>query len=89
MADTAMLEKVKKALGITGEYLDDTVEIYTDMVTDYMRRAGVSDGAISASAGVVARGVSDLWDTGSGGKLSPVFYDMVTQLSLKSKAGGC
>lgn len=88
MADVEMLEKVKKALGITGEYMDDTIGIYIDTVTDYMKCAGVSQSLISASAGVIARGVNDVWTNAGGGKLSPVFYDMVTQLALKSKAGG-
>ena len=38
-----------------------------------------------ASVGVVARGVSDLWDNDGGGvKFSPFFHERVSQLALKS-----
>ena len=89
MADAAILTGVKNALGVTGDFLDDSISIYIDEVTDYMSNAGVSSTLIAASVGVIARGVSDLWNNGSGtGKLSPYFYDRVTQLSYKSSGGG-
>ena len=79
MADT--LASVKKALGITGEYQDDTLNIYIDEVKAYMMSAGVSTEVINASvsAGVIARGVTDLWL--GGGKLSDYFYQRVSQLA--------
>lgn len=79
MADT--LADVKKALGITGEYQDDTLNIYIDEVKAYMMSAGVSTEVINASvsAGVIARGVTDLWL--GGGKLSDYFYQRVSQLA--------
>lgn len=83
MADTH-LDLVKKALGITGEYQDDTLKIYIDEVKAYMVSAGVSEAVINStvSAGVIARGVTDLWSYGSGtGKLSDYFYQRVTQLA--------
>ena len=86
MADT--LEKVKAALGITGAYQDATLTIYIDEVKEYMRDAGVSESVINsdASAGVVARGVTDLWNyNGGAGKLSEYFYQRVSQLVYKSK----
>lgn len=78
MADT--LASVKNALGITGEYQDDTLNMYIDEVKAYMVSAGVSTEVINASvsAGVIARGVSDLWL--GGGVLSDYFYQRVTQL---------
>lgn len=86
MAEVNVLSGVKKALGVTGSFMDDTISLYIDEVTDYMSNAGVSPSMISKSVGVVARGVSDLWNNQSGtGKLSPYFYDRVTQLALKSK----
>lgn len=89
MADAATIAAVKNALGVTGSFMDNTIAIYINEVTDYMRTAGVSDDTISTAYGVVARGVSDLWNNQSGsGKLSPYFYDRVTQLAIKSKAGG-
>lgn len=88
MADETIID-VKNALGITGNFMDSTIAVYIDEVIDYMRTAGVSDAIISTAYGVVARGVSDLWNNQSGsGKLSPYFYDRVTQLAIKSKAGG-
>lgn len=89
MADAAILTGVKNALGITGSYMDDTLTIYIDEVTNYMGNAGVSSNLIAASVGVIARGVNDLWNNNAGnGKLSPYFYDRVSQLALRSSAGG-
>lgn len=89
MADAATLAGVKNALGITGTFMDATISIYIDEVTDYMANAGVSAGLITASVGVIARGVNDLWNNNAGnGKLSPYFYDRVSQLALKSNAAG-
>ncbi len=57
-----MLEEVKKRLGITGDYQDDTIQGYIDDVTQFLLAAGVNrDVLISSSiVGVSARGVSDL-----------------------------
>lgn len=88
MADATMLSRVKSALGITGDYMDDMISVYIDEVTDYMTNAGVSANIISASVGVVARGTLDLWTNPAGaGKMSPYFYDRVTQLVYKSRTG--
>ncbi len=76
------LEDVKKALGITGDYLDDTLNFYIEEVTDFVRNAGVKSEDISV--GLVARGVSDLWNYGAGeGKLSDYFIQRCKQLSLR------
>lgn len=89
MADETILVKVKNAMGITGEYLDNTIAIFIDEVVLYMETAGMSDAMISASAGLVARGVADLWNNSAGnGQFSPYFYDGVAQRVLKSKTGG-
>lgn len=85
MAD--VLDKVKKALGITGSYQDDTLNVYIDEVKQYMIDAGVPESVLSsdASAGVISRGVTDLWNYGSaGGKLSDYFCQRVSQLSYQS-----
>lgn len=77
-----MIENVKKALGITGDYLDETLNIYIQEVTDFARNAGVK--AEYISVGLVARGVSDLWNYGAGeGKLSDYFIQRCKQLSLR------
>ena len=89
MADATLLAGVKNALGITGTFMDATISIYIDEITDYMSNAGVSAGIIAASVGVIARGVNDLWNNNAGnGKLSPYFYDRVSQLVLKSSVAG-
>lgn len=82
MADT--LSKVKKALGITGEYQDETLNVYIDEVKAYMVSAGVPESVVNSdvSAGVIARGVTDLWNyNGGAGKLSEYFYQRVSQLA--------
>ena len=82
MAD--ILTKVKNALGITGTYQDATLQIYIDEVIAYMKDAGVPTEVINsiASAGVIARGVTDLWNyNGGAGKLSDYFYQRVSQLA--------
>lgn len=76
------LEQVKAALGIVGDYQDATLQVYFDEAVAFLKDAGVSDANITA--GVVARGVSDLWNYGSGnGKLSPYFMQRASQLSYK------
>lgn len=88
MADT-VLNKVKGALGITGTHLDNTLNIYIDEVVNYMINAGVPENVAKSevSAGVVARGVTDLWNYNSGGgKLSDYFYQRVSQLCYNSKS---
>lgn len=83
MADT-ILVKVKNALGITGDYQDSTLTVYIDEVKGYMASAGVAESIINSdrSAGVIARGVTDLWNYNNGtGKLSDYFYQRVSQLS--------
>ena len=87
MADTH-LDKVKNALGITCTYQDATLTIYIDEVKAYMKDAGVSTDVLNSelSAGVIARGVTDLWNyNGGAGKLSDYFYQRVSQLAYTSK----
>lgn len=80
MDNSAMLEKVKNALGISGDYQDDTISEYISEVVAFLVDAGVPEERITA--GVVSRGVSDLWDYGNGtGKLSEYFMQRATQLS--------
>ena len=89
MADAAILTAVKAALGVTGTFTDTTISVYIDDVVDFMRGAGVSAALITASPGVIARGVSDLWDNDGGNvKFSPAFHERVAQLVLRSTGGG-
>lgn len=84
MAD--VLDKVKKTLGITGHYQDDTLNEYIAEVKSYMMASGVSKEIVESdtSAGVISRGVCDLWLYGSG-KFSEYFYQRIIQLSYQSK----
>ena len=79
-----LLAKVKRDLGETGTFNDGAITDLIEEVMDYMSGAGVSDARISASAGTISRGVSDLWDN-NGGKvaLSPYFKERITQLALR------
>lgn len=77
------LENIKLALGITGTYQDNTLNTYIDEVKAFLIDAGVPESNITC--GVVARGVSDLWNYGAaGGKLSEYFMQRATQLSYKT-----
>ena len=77
------LESVKNALGVTGSYQDATLQVYIDEVEAFLVDAGVKQAHITN--GIVARGVSDLWNYGAGeGKLSEYFKMRATQLALKS-----
>ena len=80
MTDAEMLSGVKSALGITGEYQDNTLTQYIIEVKSFLTSGGVP--ADKITVGVVARGVSDLWNYGSGeGKLSDYFMQRAAQLS--------
>lgn len=77
-----MLLKVKNALGVTGDFQDDTIQEYIDEVIAFLTDAGVA--AANITPGIVSRGVSDLWNYGAGdGKLSEYFMQRATQLSYK------
>ena len=79
------LTNVKNALGVTGTYQDATLQVYYDEVIDFLHNAGVADANITS--GIIARGVSDLWNYGAGdGKLSDYFKMRTTQLALKAGA---
>lgn len=83
MDEATLLQSVKTALGITGTYQDETIKIYMYEALEYLAGAGVSAEKLMSPSivGVVARGVSDLWNYGnSGGKLSEYFIQRAIQL---------
>ena len=83
MTDAELLAKVKKGLGITGNYQDDTLQVYIDEVKAFMLSAGVDNTVVNsdASVGCIMRGVADLWNNGSGStKLSEYFIQRMLQL---------
>ena len=55
---TDVLSGVKNALGIQGDYQDNTIREYISEVGDFLIDAGVSQGNITV--GILARGVTDL-----------------------------
>lgn len=78
----ATLSEVKNALGITGDFQDETLQVYFDEVVEFLVDAGVAESNITS--GLVARGVSDLWNYGSGtGRFSQYFMRRAAQLSYK------
>lgn len=80
------LAKVKTALGISGEFQDDTLTIYIDEVIEELVDGGVarSIAESNAAVGCIALGVNDLWNYSSGGvKHSDYFYKRLIQLSKK------
>lgn len=79
-----MLEDIKNALGITGSFQDATLTVYMNEVIAFLKDAGVKQSNITA--GIVARGVADLWNYGAGeGKLSSYFIQRASQLALKGQ----
>lgn len=77
-----LLIKTKAALGIEGDYQDDTLTEYIKEIVGFLMDAGVKENYITS--GIVARGVSDLWNYGAGdGKLSEYFLQRAAQLSYK------
>ena len=90
MTDEELLTKVKSGLGITGTYQDETLKIYIADVKSFLIDAGVSKEIVddSESVGVIMRGVSDLWNYGSGNaSFSQYFLQRATQLAYKESGG--
>ena len=85
MTDAEILTVVKQMLAMdAGTFRDSLLTAYINEVKDFMRAAGVKESVIvsNSSVGVIALGVSDLWNYQSGGvKLSEYFKQRVIQLS--------
>lgn len=84
LTQSELLGKVKKALGISGTYQDETIQLYIDESQAYMLDAGVDATIINSTlcVGAICRGVSDLWNYGSGNaQLSQYFKERVIQLA--------
>jgi hypothetical protein len=76
------LTAVKAALNITGEDQDAALLQWIEEALEFVKVAGVKPENITK--GLIARGVSDLWNYGAGdGRLSEYFCWRVTQLSYK------
>lgn len=76
------LTDVKQALGVTGTYQDNTLTVWINETVAFLQDAGVPADRITA--GLVSRGVADLWNYGAGeGKFSTYFLQRAAQLSLR------
>ena len=83
------LAKVKTALGISGDYQDETLTFYIEAVIEEMVDAGVKREVAESAAAVccIAIGVNDLWNYASGGvKHSEAFDRRMIQLSKRKVA---
>jgi hypothetical protein len=84
---TERLAKVKTALGISGDFQDDTLTIYIEEVIEELIDGGVarSIAESNVAVGCIAFGVNDLWNYSSGAvKHSDYFYKRLIQLSMKA-----
>lgn len=86
MTDAELLTKVKIALfgNASGEWRDETLNIYINEVKEFMRDAGVPEDILKSnvSVGCIITGVNDLWNYASGGaRFSDYFQKRVIQLS--------
>lgn len=86
MTDAQILTTVKQMLfgSDAGTFRDDLLTAYINEVKDFMRNAGVKESVISSDSavGIIAIGVSDLWNYQAGGvKLSEYFTQRVIQLT--------
>lgn len=83
-----LLADVKSAIGITGDYQDNTIKVWINEVKEYLASAGVNDTVLNSekATGVIVRGVLDLWNYGAGeGALSPYFYQRALQLIYRTE----
>lgn len=90
MTAEVLLKYVKESLSITGTHLDNTIQHYIDEVKGYLIDAGVPNSVVddTVAAGVIARGVADLWNYGNGDtKLSEYFYQRAAQLRKRTMGG--
>lgn len=77
-----VLTFTKICLGVTGNYHDERLKAYIEDIKGYLNHAGVEKNILEseAAASVIARGVSDLWDSSA---LSAYFMQRATQLACK------
>ena len=86
LTSAVRLAKVKTALGISGDYQDETLTFHIEEVIEELVDAGVKREVAESEAaiGCIAIGVNDLWNYASGGvKHSEAFDRRLIQLSKK------
>ena len=89
MNDAGLLAECKKGLGmpVNGDTFDGPLNQKVLTVKMYMSNAGVSEEMLAndLAVGTIVMGVTDLWNIQGGViKFSPLFYDFLTQLAIKS-----
>lgn len=85
MTAAELLSEIKTRLSVTGDFHDGLFTALAEDVKEYLTSAG-ADAESPAAVGVIARGVADLWNFGSGdGKFSEVFYQRVSQLVIENE----
>lgn len=83
MTAANLLTEIKTRLSLTGTFHDGLITALANDVKEYITSAG-ANAESDAAVGVIARGVADLWNFGSGdGKFSDVFYQRVSQLVIE------
>ena len=90
VTDAELLAQVKSAIGVSGTFHDAAINMHIADIKFYLEDAGCSGAAINgkAAVGCIARGVSDLWNIGSGTvNLSPYFKERAAQLALSYPKG--
>ena len=78
-----LLEDVKNRLSIEGTESDAVISGYIDDVIAFCGAAGVPNDIMQKEAGIVARGVSDLWEGKNG--FSEIFRMRLLQLQASVK----
>lgn len=78
-----MPEQVKKLLGITGKFQDETINGWIDEIKQLMIDGGISPSIVNdvKSAGVIAKGIDDVYFQKT--NLSNYFWQRATQLAYK------
>lgn len=86
-----ILQKVKDATGISGDYQDATLNVYIEEVQQFLLDAGLNESTVNSvsAVGVICRGVMDLWNYGAGeARFSRYFMQRITQLLLIQNGRG-
>ena len=74
---------IKKLLGITGKFQDETINGWIDEIKQLMIDGGISPSIVNdvKSAGVIAKGIDDVYFQKT--NLSNYFWQRATQLAYK------
>lgn len=86
MNDTELLQEVKNRMLITTDYHDEMLKGFIRDTKEFLIDSGVLKEVVDSevSVGVIARGVADLFNVGTGdGEYSSLFYKRAIQLTYK------